>query len=989
MRVAPLFLVCLVALATATVGTAQTYVRVIDPEGSPLIHGLDWREGRLYITDTRINRIAVVDVEAGGLTQVVGLAFDPRGLAFDGTDYRLSTGFDSSDPQILAISENGDQTGSLLAPSELTNGLTFHDGLLWAANAFPDETASIVGLDPATGAVTETIPFPSTQPTGIAFLGDGTLWVSNAGDDPGSNGDFTLYHIERATGTVLSTLGVPNGTTRPRGLAYDGEDTLYVAVREGPLSLLYAIDLTQSGNAELGLSAEAFDLGVVADGDTETQPLSITNTGDADLVISEVSGAFIPENPGSFEITLTPTSIAPGATETFEISFTAARDDIDPRGEAVGQFFLRTNDVRNAEITVEVRAFAAATTAQVYAPQTSFDFGEVRIDPASFALTTREVRIQNVGAVPLDLSPVVSSDPAFGVYSLASTIAPAETIVAEVFFRPTAIGPQSGTISIQSNDPDAPLLLQLTGSGIDPDLAPGSPIWTHAVLDNPNTAVDDPKVHSLVSAGDLTGDGLPDLVYATRNFLTVALDANGWTQPPVLWSFDTCLTNFNCGAVSGVNQLYETGMVTGIDLNGDSRNDVVIGTEGANDHVYALDGKTGEVIWEFGSDTDPFLGPYYSVSARPGLDATGDGIPDVVSGTGTADPEGPNPFNNRRVYFFDGATGTVLWDVSIGLPNFRTLIYDPGTGLDPLIATTGGDSGIDVLTALHSSDGTSAWTLDPGFPPFLIEPLVTDDGEDLLLAGNSTQIVRFDGLTGTEVWRHPIAGTVVWDLAVLPREGSSPLIAIGSTSAFVDALNAETGDVEWSAFVGDQGFGLAVVPDSDGDGREDVAVVGREGTAYLLSGEDGSTIWTYRFGDGTFEQSGEAAVAVPDIDGNGVPEIAIGTRDGRVLLLFGGGGRVGTPAESGPIASRILTLDAPFPSPTRGPVTLRYRLNEPAEVSVQVLDVLGRAVWSREARHPAGSYAVEVPAEVLAPGSYLVRLGSATEVVARRFVVIR
>ncbi|MEM6327327.1 MAG: choice-of-anchor D domain-containing protein [Bacteroidota bacterium] len=988
MRLATLALaLCCLAPTVA----AQAYVRAIDPVGDPLLHGLDWRDGILYATETRDNRIVTLNLSTRQVETVVDLPFQPRGVAVDAERFRVSTDFDASDPAIGTVAADGSVEGSIPAPSPLTNGLTFHDGLLWASRAFPDDQAAIVGLDPASGAVVETVPFPSTEPAGIAFLGDGTLWATNTGGDSGSPSDFTLYHLDRATGAVLGTLSLPRGATRPRGLAFDGQQSLYVVARNVSTAVIYEIDLSASGNAEVAISDTALDFGVVVDGADSTRTLVITNEGDGPLDLSEVTIAFIPESAGTFTTTLTEAVLAPGQSRTFDVTFTAFRDRLDPSGDASGRLSFRTNDVQNTDVEVPLSAFAAEAQPRLFAiaPE-RLDFGAVRIDPpTSLSLDTQTLLIQNVGVEPLVISSMESTDPAFALYgtSLPLQLAPAELRSLPVAFRPTSVGTRTGTLTVESNDPESPLTIPLSGEGIDPDLSPGDPIWMHPVVSNPASGVGN-QVVSLASPGDLTGDGRPDLVYASRNFLTVVLDANGWSAPPVAWTFDTCPSNGNCGAVSGVDQLYDTGLATGADLTGDAVPDVVIGTGGSGNHVYALNGATGDLLWEFGDDFNPFLAAHHSVSVRPGLDLTGDGIPEVASGTGRADPEGFDPYNDRRVYLFDGATGALLWDVGLDIPSYQTVLYRPGDGLGVRVAAGGDGDVSNSVVALDGADGAVVWSRTIGATPYLLVPVPDADGEDLLAAGVGQRIFRLDGATGTVRWSARYGGTTVWDLALIDRGGDSPLAVVASTSAEVEALDTATGTLVWSAFVDEQALGVSSVPDVDADRIEEVAVVGRAGYAALLSGADGEEIWRYVFSDGSFGQSGEAVTAVGDLDDNGVPEIAVGTRDGRVLLLFGGGGGVGTEAESA-TSPVTLTLDAPFPSPAGDRVTVRYRLDQASRLGVQILDVLGREVWRSEAVRSPGSYAMDVPVADLAPGTYVVRVASDREEATRRFVVVR
>ena len=178
-------------------------------------------------------------------------------MTWDGEDFRLSESFTSS-PEIFRVSPAGAVLDQIPAPSNLSNGLAFFvtpfegkEGL-WVAKAYPDDEAALVAVDPANGDVLETIPFPSTQPGGIAFIDDQTLWTTNVGDDSGSDIEV-LWKLDRATGEVLDTLEVPTGAGRPRGLAYDGAQFLYAVMDEpgGFDDVIYKIDLATEGTPGL------------------------------------------------------------------------------------------------------------------------------------------------------------------------------------------------------------------------------------------------------------------------------------------------------------------------------------------------------------------------------------------------------------------------------------------------------------------------------------------------------------------------------------------------------------------------------------------------------------------------------------------------------------------------------------------------------------------------------------------------------------------
>lgn len=77
------------------------------------------------------------------------------------------------------------------------------------------------------------------------------------------------------------------------------------------------------------------------------------------------------------------------------------------------------------------------------------------------------------------------------------------------------------------------------------------------------------------------------------------------------------------------------------------------------------------------------------------------------------------------------------------------------------------------------------------------------------------------------------------------------------------------------------------------------------------------------------------------------------------------------------------------PQPTRGRASLALTLAESDDVSVRILDVLGREVARRDLRLAAGAHRVELPSDGLAAGSYVVRVTASDAATTRRLTVAR
>jgi hypothetical protein len=84
---------------------------------------------------------------------------------------------------------------------------------------------------------------------------------------------------------------------------------------------------------------------------------------------------------------------------------------------------------------------------------------------------TMDVLVQNVGTEVLSVTDIQSSDPAFVISHSTLELDPGSTQKVEVVFAPSGAGHCGGTLSVESNDPDAPFVsVELSGEGLEPPI---------------------------------------------------------------------------------------------------------------------------------------------------------------------------------------------------------------------------------------------------------------------------------------------------------------------------------------------------------------------------------------------------------------------------------------------------------------------------------------------------------------------------------------
>jgi hypothetical protein len=382
------------------------------------------------------------------------------------------------------------------------------------------------------------------------------------------------------------------------------------------------------------------------------------------------------------------------------------------------------------------------------------------------------------------------------------------------------------------------------------------------------------------------------------------------------------------------------------DLDGDGVPDLLVGAPdddlGGNGAgaMIALSGANGSVLWRVnGGASGDSLG--FQVAGVGDLD--GDGVGDAVGGARYSDVAGPN---YGAAIVVSGATGNVLYSVfgtrtngrfgeAIGaagdVNNDGRADFVVGARLDDtLVANTGAArvySGLDgsLLYELFGENGSDFFgravgaagdVNADGFDDFIVGAPGDDD------AGSSSGSVRvYSGATGLVLWRvdgdmpgdslggkvapagdvngdgtpDVIAGLTGSDLASLGGGAAKVYSGVDGTVLFT--FTGATPD-------GELGAAVSGGHDVNGDGWVDLLVGARldlvageaRGKAFVYSGFDGGLLYEFE-GPEDLSQFGDTNVLLSDTNGDGFAEVAVGAFGAfgtGVVQLFSGRDTIGS-----------------------------------------------------------------------------------------------
>ena len=336
---------------------------------------------------------------------------------------------------------------------------------------------AIVGLSSCTGLTSAGTPgggTPGTVGAGILTPSATTLTFGNV--SVGSNATQTLTFTNTGTGTVNITSANISGA----GLAAVGGSPLSAILvgQSGTIQIQFApqssgavagtltiasdaanspltVSLTGTGTQPgLAISPASLNFGNVTVGQSVTQAVQLTNSGNVNVVVNlaTVSGSGFTMSGLAL-----PATLIAGQTLSFNVKFAPTA------GGGVAGSIVFTDKAPGSPQTFSLAATGVATNATLIANPGSFAFGNVVLGGTS----SQTITLSNSGNASVTISQASVSGAGFAITGLATpkTISAGQNTTFTAQFIPTVTGNASGTITITSSALTPSLTVPLTGIG--------------------------------------------------------------------------------------------------------------------------------------------------------------------------------------------------------------------------------------------------------------------------------------------------------------------------------------------------------------------------------------------------------------------------------------------------------------------------------------------------------------------------------------------
>jgi hypothetical protein len=239
---------------------------------------------------------------------------------------------------------------------------------------------------------------------------------------------------------------------------------------------------TPTTAAAISMSPPSVSFGPVAVGSTVSQSVILSNTGGSNLSITQASVAAQGFTVSGISL---PATVSAGKQITLIVAFSPTAI-----GSVSGAISVMSS-ASNSPATVSVNGSGLAKTTLLNASSRNLNFENVTIGRGSVLGVT----LSNVGNSNVSVSNVSVSGATFTTRGVSAglILAPGQIAILDVTFIPIAVGGLTGSVTVNSNAANSPMIISLSGLGAQPTshsvtlswTAGASPVTSYNVYQSP------------------------------------------------------------------------------------------------------------------------------------------------------------------------------------------------------------------------------------------------------------------------------------------------------------------------------------------------------------------------------------------------------------------------------------------------------------------------------------------------------------------------
>ncbi len=372
----------------------------------------------------------------------------------------------------------------------------------------------------------------------------------------------TLGTYSTFKGTILADQSISLGT----GASMDGRALAF----EAAVTMASGVTTNRSDLTSPIFSANPSDLdfGEVGSGQTKSDSVTITNTGGADLVITNVTSTI-----AEFSVFPLNGTITPGKSKKFYVTFAPLTNNLRS-----GYIVFNHNDPDGKD-SISVKGAGASPL--FLANPKSINYGKIGIGASKIDTIT----VTNMGTANLVISNVTSSNSVFVANSTNGTIAPGSNKKFIVTFSPTSEGLEKGYIYFTHNASNQKDSISVSGIGGTNGNQPEFSVNSN-YLDFGTILIGTQKQLSLIVTN--TGNADLNIADVTSNYSQYMISPTSGTIAPGL-TMEFIIT-FTPEAVGEVNAQIQFNHNAGIDIiNVTGKGNVVVLISVAKDLPYGTE----------------------------------------------------------------------------------------------------------------------------------------------------------------------------------------------------------------------------------------------------------------------------------------------------------------------------------------------------------------------------------------------------------------